>query len=754
VLLLNCQAFAQTEEFDITKQIHLDEIVVSSTKETNELKRLPASVSFITPRMLEQQRITSIMDLSKVVPNFFIPNYGSKMSTPVYIRGIGERSTGQAIGLYVDNMPYLDKSVFNFEFLDVQQIEVLRGPQGTLYGRNAMSGIINIFTPSPLEENRTRISLTGGNYGLFRMNATVSRKIPKKIAPDAGISLSTYFDNNNGFFENQFDGKRADNMRSGGGRLRLDLKPSENFTMQWITNYDYSNQGAFPYGIYKNGEISQPNYDHSGKYNREFFSSHVNLQYQNDKIIFTSTGGLQHFNDDMDMDLDYSPLAYFTLNQKQKETNFTQELTLKSNTKNNLQWVFGTFGFNQNKKTNVVTTLGEDFIASTLQPIFDTIAAKNPRAPMMVITDNEIPIPGVFKTPVYGGAVFYESTINNLFFDGFSFTMGSRLDYEKTKLDYNTFMFMNLDVTPRHIPGLPTVQDTVILALNGSGSKTFLTYLPKFALKYEFNNQNYVYFSTARGYKAGGYNIQMFADIVQGIAMEKSRNGNPKNPIPRESQDSILPLIAYNSEYSWNYELGFKSEFVKQKLFAEIAAFYIDVTDVLITQFVQSGQGRMLKNAGRAESLGVELSLRAYLFQGLELSANYGFTHAVFKDYKPDTFDFSGNFIPFAPQHTFSVSGGYTRGLRNNKFIDRFNIHAHYNGAGKIYWTEANDVYQNFYGLLNLKIGVSKGIFNLNLWTKNTLNTKFSTFYFENSFGKFAQKGTPFQIGVDFSVKF
>jgi outer membrane receptor protein involved in Fe transport len=101
--------------------------------------------------MIEDRKIVSIVDLSAVAPNFFVPDYGSKMSTPVYIRGIGERSTGQAVGVYVNNMPYLDKSVFNFEFMDVQRIEVLRGPQGTLYGRNAMGGIVNVFTHSPMD---------------------------------------------------------------------------------------------------------------------------------------------------------------------------------------------------------------------------------------------------------------------------------------------------------------------------------------------------------------------------------------------------------------------------------------------------------------------------------------------------------------------------------------------------------------------------------------------------------------------------
>ncbi|MDR0436717.1 MAG: TonB-dependent receptor [Bacteroidales bacterium] len=747
-LLLGIGGFsAQATELDTVRRFDLEGVVISSTKETNELRRLPGSVSIITPRMLNERRIMSIVDLSTVVPNFFIPNYGSKMSTPVYIRGIGERSTGQSIGLYVDNMPYLDKSVFNFEFLDVKQIEVLRGPQGTLYGRNAMSGVINIHTHSPLDEDRTRLTLSAGNYGLFRANTSISKKL---FDEHAGISLSGYFDGNNGFFENQYDGKSADRLRSGGGRLRFDWQPADydDFTIQWITNYDYSNQGAFPYGIYTKGDIELPNYDYTGKYIREIFSTNINMQAKTDRFIMTMTIGLQHFNDNMNMDLDYTPLSYFTLNQKQKETNLTQEYTLKSNTKDNLKWIVGAFLFTQESRTNVVTTMGRAGIDSILQPILNSATAHNPNAPSFVVTDDEIPIPGTFKTPANGIAIFGEATINNLRFKGLSFTKGVRLDYEKTSINYNTSMLANINVImPPMGNVIPQPTGTTLI---GEGSMSFTEFLPKFALKYEFNDRHYVYFSSARGYKAGGYNIQMFADIVQDI-VSKKRN---LNSIPQESQDSILPLISYKPEYSWNHELGFKSEILKHKLYAEAAVFYIDVNNILITQFVQSGQGRMLKNAGRAKSTGVELKLTAHLTDALTLSANYGFTRAVFKDYKTGTTDFSGNFIPFAPQNTFSLAAGYTRGVRNSRIIDRFNIHAQYNGAGKIYWTEANDVYQNFYGLLNLKAGVGKGIFGMNIWTRNTLNTDYTAFYFESMGRQLGQRGAPFQIGIDLTMSF
>jgi outer membrane receptor protein involved in Fe transport len=177
---------------------------------------------------------------------------------------------------------------------------------------------------------------------------------------------------------------------------------------------------------------------------------------------------------------------------------------------------------------------------------------------------------------------------------------------------------------------------------------------------------------------------------------------------------------------------------------------------------VESGHGRLLKNAGRAESMGADLGLTARPIDGLTLSANYGYARATFKDYKTGKTgetgeigeDYSGNYIPFAPRNTFSLCAAYNRGLSNRRIIDRFNIQAQYNGAGKIYWTEANDVCQNFYGLLHLKAGVNKGIFGLNIWTRNTLNTDYAAFYFETKSLNLSQKGAPFQIGVDVTIIF
>ena len=129
------------------------------TKETNDLRTLPGAVSILSPQAIATRQIDALKYISAFVPNLYMPDYGSKMTSAIYIRGIGARSSGQSIGLYVDNVPYLDKSAFDFELNDIQRIEVLRGPQGTLYGRNAMGGIVNIYTLSPFDYQGTKVTM-------------------------------------------------------------------------------------------------------------------------------------------------------------------------------------------------------------------------------------------------------------------------------------------------------------------------------------------------------------------------------------------------------------------------------------------------------------------------------------------------------------------------------------------------------------------------------------------------------------------
>lgn len=734
---------------DTIRTYNIDEVILtSSTKETNDLRTLPAAVSLLSPQQIVGRQIDALKDISSFVPNLFIPDYGAKLTSAVYIRGIGARSSGQSIGMYVDNVPYLDKSSFDFELTDIQRIEVLRGPQGTLYGRNAMGGIVNIYTLSPFDFQGKRVSLSAGNYGQVKVKASHYGLISDKFGFTAGV----YYNRNSGFFENIYNGKKADKEQSVGGRLKLEGRLNPNFRIAYTFSGDYTDQGAFPYGLYNKEEetVAPVNINDPSSYNRTMLSNSLLLEYKTDLFLLSSTTGYQFLKDDMKMDQDFSPKSIFTLNQKQKQHAVSQELAIRSNTASNYRWSFGAYGFYNGLHTDGPVTFKEEGIKEVLQPVFDKIKeeADNPRMPALTITDKELYIPGSFETPSFGLALFHQSTYDNLFTEGLSITAGIRLDYERQKFAYSSeakmnmaASFGNMEIPLNSFYG-PTVLDV-------HTDQDFWQVLPKVSLKYQCDPSTYTYISVAKGYKTGGYNVQMSADVMQ-AQMKYDMMSAFQQMIPSEIEKPtpVEEVAAYKPEQSWNYELGVRSELIEKRLNAELTLFYMDIRDLQITKFVNSGNGRVLANAGKARSLGVEASLRALLSNEWTADLNYGFTRATFRDYDNGQQVFDGNFVPYTPRHTVSLGIQYNKHLQG-KWLDQVYASAQLNGAGKIYWTEYNDISQDFYLTLNARVGVRKDKFNVSLWGKNLTDTRYSAFYFESFGNPFIQLGKPLQFGVE-----
>ena len=746
---------------DTIRTYNMNEVIItSSPKETNDLRTLPGSVSILSPRMIASRQIEALKDISSFAPNLFIPDYGAKLTSAIYIRGIGARSSGQSVGLYVDNVPYLDKSTFDFELTDIQRIEILRGPQGTLYGRNAMGGIVNIYTISPFDFQGKRLSVSAGSYGQYKVKASHYGKLSEKI----GFTAAVYYDHNDGFYTNAYDGKRVDKEDNVGGRIKLEGRFSPHFRAAYSLSADYANQGAFPYGLFTgNGNtdyrhVEPVNINDPSSYKRTVIANNLSLEYRNERILLSSNTGYQYFKDDMKMDQDFSPRSIFTLNQKQRQHAISEEIAVKSVAKQDYQWSVGLYGFYDNLHTDGPVDFKEEGIQTVLQPVFDQLKEQYPRMPSLKILDEHLYIPGSFQTPSFGLALYHQSTYNNLFTEGLSITAGVRVDYEKQKMSYQSEAKMRMGISftgsepyielDRFFTIPTTVMDT-------RTSQDFWQVLPKVSLKYECAPGTFTYLSVAKGYKTGGYNVQMSADVMQSQMrydmMSAFAAMMPNIEIAEPTP--IEEVAAYKPEQSWNYELGIRSELLADRLSAEVTGFYMDIQDVQLTKFVNSGNGRVLTNAGKARSYGVEVSLRARLADGLTADANYGLTRATFRDYNNGQEDFAGRFIPYTPRHTLNVGLQYTR-LFRGAWIDQLSASAQFSGAGKIYWTERNDIYQRFYGTLNAKLGVRKGVLNVSLWSRNITNTHYAAFYFESFDNPFIQLGKPFQIGAEVAIAF
>lgn len=759
--LLSATALAEdinTLPKDTTKVIDIEEVVViASPKETGKLRELPNAVSLISQKDMQANQITTLKNVSALVPNFFMPDYGSKITSAVYIRGIGSRINTPAVGLYVDNIPYIDKSAFDFNFYDIERIDILRGPQGTLYGRNTMGGLIKVHTRSPFSYRGTDVKLSYGSKSNYRSaSLTHYHRWNEHFAFSAG----GYYEGSDGFFRNAYNGKKIDNMEAGGGRIRAIWLPSDNLKLDFTIGYDYSDEGGYPY--YYTGALnkSKEEYkEHIGKisynrdcgYRRGLFNTGLNIEYQGNSFIMNAVTGYQNLTDRMYLDQDFLPVDIYNIEQKQRINTLSEEITFKSKKNQRWIWVTGASGFYQWLHTDAPVTFQSEGIQWLENNINKGMASSGMPINLKILSET-MPVPGIFDTPVLGAAIFHQSTFNHLLFENLSATVGLRLDYEKNKIDYNSSAAMNIQMYMAGKPmGKPMEQAAEFI---GKLDDDHVQLLPKFALKYDFNKQNNIYATVSRGFRSGGYNIQMFSELLQSALKQRPGAGSAV------SDDEIKNLVTYKPEYSWNYEIGSHLSLFGGKLKTDLAAFYMDTRNQQIAKFVESGLGRMMVNAGSSESYGAEVSLTASVNRNLSLNGSYGYTHSTFKKYdagkssSDENIDYSGHYVPFVPRHTMNVGANYSFFLGGNKWAQSLTVGLNYTGAGKIYWTEKNDVSQSFYGTLNGRISLQAKALQIDFWGRNLTNKDYTTFYFESMERGFEQRSKPLQLGVDVRYHF
>lgn len=793
---------------DTTRVIDIEEIVVIATpKENNRLRQQPISATSFSQGDMRNNSVTSVKSLSGLVPNLFIPDYGSKLTTSVYVRGIGSRINTPAVGLYVDNIPFIDKSAFDFNYSDIERIDVLRGPQGTLYGRNTMGGLIRVFTKSPFSYQGTDISLGAATYNNYKASVNHYHRISDKFAFSAGA----FYEHEGGFFENTArNNEKIDKSDEVGGRMRAIWLPKDNLKLDFTVNYEYSNQGGYPYQLtsisetdiyYQDlkGDLGKVAYNNECGYMRHLLNGGLNLEHQAENFILSSVTGFQYLKDEMNLDQDFTRKNVYTMSQRQNSKTLSEEIVLKSKPGRRWQWTTGVSGFYQWLNTEGPVTFHEDgvnWLNNTINSNANKYMPEIPMGPTMsmkmifsdVINGNTLNIPGYFKTPVLNTAIFHQSTFNDLFgLEGLSFTIGLRMDYENLKMnyysgvDYTHTYSLSGEMGNRKITMIPDTEFTQNVKYEGDLNHDYIQLLPKFAIQYDFNKNNNIYATVSKGYRSGGYNIQMFSDILQNDM--KSNNMSdvagktietldkmPAGMISEEMKQKIIGMMngmaqkvetdvksttLYKPEYSWNYEIGSHMTMFDGRLQADVAAFYMDTHDQQISRFAASGLGRITVNAGKSRSIGGELALKAQITDAFSINGNYGYTHATFTDYVvSDEVNYNGNYVPFVPEHTFTVGGQYIFRMKSGAWLDNIMLNANYKGAGRIYWTEQNNAYQNLYGTLNGRISLNKGNGQIGIWINNALNTEYQAFYFESMNRGFAQMGRPMQIGVDLRCRF
>ncbi len=663
-------------------KVEIGEVVINASKNQSKLKELPASVSLLSTETIRQNEVHSLTDITSTAPNFFMPDYGSKLTAPVYIRGIGSRIDAPSVGLYVDNVPYFEKASFNFDFFDIQRIEVLRGPQGTLYGRNTMAGIVNVLTLSPMDYQGTRVNLSAGSYGSAAVNAGHYGKTGNKFA----YSLSSNYLHQNGFFKNQYTNDQVDELNSAGFRNKLIWRPTQSLSFENVLSFEHSDQGGYPYAVF-NTTTNRPdpiNYNQYSSYYRNLFSDALVARVVKNNYEISSTTSYQLLDDTQKIDQDFTADSLYFVVQKQHQHMISEELIARSRGDHRYQWLVGAYGFMQ------FLDKGVDV---------DNYKAKSKSFKQ-------------YDNTVSGYAFFHQSTLNDFLVKNLTLTAGIRFDSERNELDYVYDLKKNGTIA--------NMVDTLYPSLD------FSVVMPKIALNYNMG-RNSVYAVVAKGYKTGGYN----------------------STIERPED------LTFDPEDSWNYEMGLKSSLFNNMLYADLAFFYIDWRNQQIYQTVPSGNGSMLKNAGKSESKGVEAALKTAPVMGFDASVSYGYTHATFiHNVLNANIDYSGNFIPYVPRHTLAIQLNKSIPIRNSAVLDQLKINVLYRETGKIYWNEANSHAQDNYGTTDVKLSLIKGDMQFDLWGKNIFGTDYESFYFEALGKKYVQTGKPARLGVNLSLKF
>lgn len=682
------------EDTLLLDEFYIEDIIVTANKTEEKANKLPISVSTITDLQKEAKNIENLTDLTSVSPGFHMPDYGTGLTSPIYIRGIGSRINEPAVALYVDDIPYFDKATFNFDLYDIDRIEILRGPQGTLYGKNSLGGLIKIHTKTPKQYSQTEFTLGYGTYDNRRIY--LKQHLPV-VEDKLSLSFSGNYNYEEGYYKNDFNDEDIGGKDNLNGRLKANYNINETSNLKFILDVSDNLYNGYPYAhVEENNSSSSINYNHDSEYKRKILTSGLVFEKIWDHLRIKSISAFQYFDDFQDIDQDFTPQDYFHVIQDRKNRYFTQELNIFYINNSGFELMGGMFGYYQDKEKQVDLYYGEDAVSMFNLP-----------AMMTKYKDYD------FKTT--GAAIFGQLTYNNFLISGLNITGGLRFAYERNRMDY----VYDLDVS-----GNRTTQDKLNEKINEP------VWLPKFSIRYTPLENISSYFTFTRGYKSGGFN----------------------STIEREED------IAFGPEHSANYEFGFKGKFFENSLSTDLALFYIDWQDQQVYQPVPSGQGAMLKNAGESHSKGIEVETRYRPLKNIVFFVNTAITEAKYDKFIRDEdegVDHSGNYIPYIPQMTFNV-GNNVRIPVNNDILKEARIGLDYRGVGKHYWNDENTLKENYYGLVNFNVMAVMNKFKVTLWGKNIFNKKYDVFLFEFSSlqNTYAQQGHPGRFGVTISTNF
>ncbi|WP_375402976.1 TonB-dependent receptor [uncultured Sphingomonas sp.] len=659
----------------------LQDIVVTAQRRSENLQDVPIVVSSVSGDRLKDSGISNLAQISTLVPGLTLRQAAGSVQTS--IRGVGSSINGgeNTAAIYIDDV-YLPLQRDGLrELPDVEQIAVLKGPQGTLFGRNATAGVIQITTREPTKDLTVTADATVGNYETVRFNGFVSGGLSENIR--ASLSAQ-YEEQGKGYGRNLITGGGASQLlHSFAIRGKLLFEPTDQTSITLAG--DYLDRDANLHALHPTpgtsfvlplGPLgSRRDYYSNVNSNFKLESGGGSLKIEHE-LDFATVKSVSAYRQSTARNIfDALPQgipAFYVEFPRSPANSFSQELQLNSSPGSAFRWSAGAFYFrarDANRPQNLI------FFPSLIP------GSTDPSVPSLTIETF-----GRERTESVAGYAQADIDLT----PRTTLTLGGRFTYEKRRVRGQTNLQLFGGVT---VPGEEVAQSTT------ANKPTW-----RVALNHEFDDDVMVYASYNRGFKSGGFNI-----------------ASPAAP-------------AYEPEQLDAYEVGIKSELFDRRLRLNIGGFYYDYNNIQVTQFIDGGN--LISNGAKARLYGVDVDLLARLTSKLTLSGGLSIVDNKFVEYlnalgaTPNAFppggttqaafDASGNRLPGAQKYTANLLADYVTDASFGKL--NFNVTANYNG--KLFFEPDNFIRQDDYVMLNASVRLTSldGRYSLTAWGRNLTN--------------------------------
>ena len=719
----------------------LEEIVVTAQRRAESIQDVPISINAVSGEELKSRAINNTFDLQAKVPGF--------VSTPVssfnfnYLRGVGtdQQTVGlePAVATHIDGVYFPRVASGLQELYDVDRVEVIKGPQGTLFGRNATGGIMHVITRRPDNELGGYVDITVGDFDKRRIEAALN--VP--LADDkALLRIAAVHHEDEGFSRNEYLGLDEDNTDFSGARAQLLIKASDSVDIRIFGDFAKNDGGrgaaSHPSEPFDNLALGVPGGEINSnvRINRRDAAAlaeiddwgigmEVNWELAN--TTFTSLTSYRELENRNNVDFDLTPLNFSGFSDAlEKSEAWMQEFQLASNSDGSWDWVIGLF------------LLGEDVRQDYQFPFATSVFGGNPAGPAVEqggLYDAGTSDLSIVDTSAQ--AIFAQASY--AFDDKWQATFGIRLSQEEREIDYSVSL---LDIaTPATAADLIANRSGLGAAFISDAQKDdWDAVTPKLGIEYKHSDDVMYYFSATRGFKSGGYNGILFG--------------------------AATTLEAVDPEFIWSYEAGVKSTLLDGRMRLNIAAFYYDYTDIqlniLTAQQAQTRGFANVRNAGDATINGIEVEWLYAPNDNFEISALLAGLDSELDNLiaanpnNPADTDQTGNRLPNSPEFTATIGAAYNWDLANQ---GRVSLRGDYTYRGKRFHTVFNDFFDSSasYDMINARIAYTSPSekWSLGLYGRNLADEEIESFGFRAPFfGALKLYGERRNYGVTFRYSY